>query len=106
MLRKKQKLGDDMDFLKELGIDDITINKIKENNLPSIVRQFINDRENAKKIIKYFQDKGIQVVDDLLIRRLEIFSIDYNRLISAFDKFNNDVLIALINEDISAINFL
>ena len=95
-----------MDFLKELGIDDITINKIKENNLPSVVRQFINDRENAKKIIKYFQDKGIQVVDDLLIRRLEIFSIDYNRLKSAFDKFNKDVLIALINEDISAINFL
>ena len=95
-----------MNFLKELGIDDITIQKIKENNLPNVIRQFINDRENAKMIIKYFQEKGIQVLDDLLIRRLEIFSIDYNRLKKAFDNYNQSVLVALVNEDISAINFL
>lgn len=95
-----------MDFLKELGIDDLTIDKIKENNLPSVIRQFINDRENAKLIIKYFQDKGIQVVDDLLIRRIEIFSINFNRLKQAFDNYNQAVLVALVNEDISAINFL
>lgn len=95
-----------MDFLKELGIDDVTITKIKNNNLPSVVRQFINDRDNVSKIIKYMQNVGIQVVDDLLIRRIEIFSIDYNRLKQAFDKFNKDVLVALVNEDISAINFL
>lgn len=95
-----------MDFLKELGIDDLTIDKIKENNLPSVIRQFINDRENAKLIIKYFQDKGIQVVDDLLIRRIEIFSINFNRLKKAFDNYNQAVLVALVNEDISAINFL
>lgn len=95
-----------MNFLKELGIDDITIQKIKENNLPNVIRQFINDRENAKLIIKYFQDKKIEVVDDLLIRRIEIFSIDYNRLKKAFDNYNQSVLVALVNEDISAINFL
>lgn len=95
-----------MNFLKELGIEDITIQKIKENNLPNVIRQFINDRENAKLIIKYFQDKKIEVVDDLLIRRIEIFSIDYNRLKKAFDNYNQSVLVALVNEDISAINFL
>lgn len=95
-----------MNFLKELGIDDITIQKIKENNLPNVIRQFINDRENAKLIIKYFQEKKIEVVDDLLIRRIEIFSIDYNRLKKAFDNYNQSVLVALVNEDISAINFL
>ena len=95
-----------MNFLKELGIDDITIQKIKENNLPNVIRQFINDRENVKLIIKYFQDKKIEVVDDLLIRRIEIFSIDYNRLKKAFDNYNQSVLVALVNEDISAINFL
>ena len=95
-----------MNFLKELGIDDITIQKIKENNLPNVIRQFINDRENAKLIIKYFQEKKIEVVDDLLIRRIEIFSIDYNRLKKAFDNYNQSVLVALVNEDICAINFL
>lgn len=95
-----------MDFLKDIGIDEMTISKIIENNLPNVIRQFINDRENAVKIILYLEDNGVKVVDDLLIRRLEIFSIDYIRLKNAFDKFNKDVLIALINEDISAINFL
>ena len=95
-----------MDYLKELGINEITIEKIKKNNLPNVVRQFINDRENATKIIKYMQDNKIDVLDDLLIRRLEVFSIDYDRLKKAFEKLNKKVLVALISEDISAINFL
>ena len=95
-----------MDFLKDLGIDDITIKKIRENNLPNVIRQFINDRENATKMIKYFQKEGIEVVDDLLIRRLEVFSIDFERLKTAFDSYNKPVLVKLVNEDISAINFL
>ena len=95
-----------MDFLIPLGFTETTITKIKDNNLPNVVRQFICDRENATKIIKYLQEIGILVVEDLLIRRLEIFSIDYNRLKKAIDHFNTPVLVALINEDISAINFL
>ena len=95
-----------MDYLKELGINEITIEKIKKNNLPNVVRQFINDRENATKIIKYMQDNKIDVLDDLLIRRLEVFSIDYDRLKKAFEKLNKKVLVALISEDISAIDFL
>ena len=95
-----------MDFLKELDFTEETILKIKENNIPSVVRQFICDRENASKVIKYLRSVGILVVDDLLIRRLEIFSIDYNRIEKAFEDYNTPVLVALINEDISAINFL
>ena len=95
-----------MDFLKELDISDETIIKIKENNMPNVIRQFIVDRENAKKIIKYMQELNIEVIEDLLIRRIEIFSIDYNRLKKAFDNYNTEVLVALVNEDISTINFL
>lgn len=95
-----------MDFLIPLGFSENTITKIKENNLPSVVRQFICDRENATKIINYLNEIGILVIEDLLIRRLEIFSIDFNRLKKAIDHFNTPVLVALINEDISAINFL
>ena len=95
-----------MDFLKELNISDRTIDKIKENNLPSAIRQFICDKENATKIIEYMDKIGIQVIDDLLIRRIELFSIDYKKIEKAFSTFNIDVLVALINEDISAINFL
>lgn len=95
-----------MDFLKELNIDLETITKIKENNIPSVVRQFICDRENASRIILYLRSVGVLVVDDLLIRRLEIFSIDYKRIVTSFENYNTKVLVALINEDISAINFL
>ncbi len=95
-----------MDFLKDLGFSDEVILKIKENNSPNVIRQFICDRENAKKNIEYMREIDILVVDDLLIRRLEIFSIDYERVRKAIEKFNASVLVALINEDISAINFL
>lgn len=95
-----------MNFLKELNINEETIIKIKENNIPSVVRQFICDRENASRIILYLRSVGVLVVDDLLIRRLEIFSIDYKRIVTAFENYNTKVLVALINEDISAINFL
>lgn len=95
-----------MDFLKDLGFSENTISKIKENNLPNVVRQFICDKDNASKIILYMKEIGILVVEDLLIRRLEIFSIDYSRLKKAIDHYNTPVLVALINEDISAINFL
>ncbi len=95
-----------MDFLKEYKIDENTIEKIIENNLPSVIRQFICDKNNAVAIINYMQKVGIKVVDDLLIRRLEIFSIDFNRFKKAFEGYNIPVLVALINEDISAINFL
>ena len=94
-----------MDFLKDLGFSDEVILKIKENNSPNVIRQFICDRENAKKNIEYMREIDILVVDDLLIRRLEIF-IDYERVRKAIEKFNASVLVALINEDISAINFL
>lgn len=95
-----------MDFLKELNINDSTIDKIKSNNLNNVIRQFICDRDNASKIIKYLQESKVSVVDDLLIRRLEIFSIDFDRFKKAFEDYNKEVLVALINEDISAINFL
>lgn len=95
-----------MNFLKELDLEDEVIDKIKANNTPSIVRQFICDRENAKKLIIYFKEIGISVVDELLIRRLEIFSIDYKRVKKAIENYNTPILVALINEDISAINFL
>ncbi len=95
-----------MDFLRELNIDSETIEKIKNNNLPSAIRQFICDRENATKIIKYMQEVGIQIIDDILIRRIEIFSIDYDRIKQAFDEYNINLLVALVNEDISAVNFL
>lgn len=95
-----------MDFLLELNINKLTIKKIKDNNLPNVVRQFICDRENATNIIKYFQSLNIEVVDELLIRRLEVFSIDFGRIKKAFENYNIPVLVALINEDISAINFL
>lgn len=95
-----------MDFLKEFNLSNDTIDKIKDNNLNSVIRQFICDRDNACKMIKYMQEAGIQVVDDLLIRRIEVFSIDFDRFKKAFEDYNKDVLVALINEDISAINFL
>ena len=95
-----------MNFLREFDISDKTIERIKENNDDSILNNLIFDSENVRKIIEFFREIDIEVIDDLLIYRPEIFSIDYKKLVDEFNKYNLKILVSLINDDISAINFI
>ena len=84
-----------MDFLLDLGFDEDLIEKIKNNNSPTLVFTFICNKNNAIKLIDYFKQIGIKDIDKLLLSKLEIFSIDYHKILEAFN-----------NEDINMINFL
>lgn len=95
-----------MEFLKELGFNDLVLHRIINSNDDSVIYNFIMDCDNVRDVINYFREIGIEVIDELLVRRLEVFSIDISKLKKQFDKYNIGVLVSLINEDISAINFL
>ena len=95
-----------MNYLREYDITDEVIEKIKKNNDKSIVQKLIYDEINVGNVINYLKSINIEVIDDLLISRPEFFSVDCEKIKKEFNKYNKEVLVNLINEDLNAINFL
>lgn len=95
-----------MNFLREYDITDEVIEQIRENNDSSIIQSVIYNEHNVGKIINYFKEINIEVIDELLISRLELFTVDLSKIKSEINKYNVDILVNLINEDINSINFI
>ena len=95
-----------MDFLKELNFPTEVIKKIKDYNDKSLIFNFICSKKNVIKNIDYLRNIGVEVIELLLIYRLELFLIDNSMLIKSFENFEISTLVKLINEDINAVNLL
>ena len=95
-----------MNFLREYDITDEVIEQIRENNDSSIIQSVIYNEQNVGKIINYFKEINIEVIDELLISRPELFTIDLSKIKSEINKYNVEILVNLINEDINSINFI
>ena len=93
-----------MDFLLEYGITKDTIKKIKENNEESTCFYFMLKENNIKEVIEYLLSINIEVIETLLIDRLELFFIPKEEIKKRFDTYNIEVLVQLINEDINVLN--
>lgn len=92
-----------MEFLKAYVKDD-TISKIRNNNEESVIFNFLCFENNAKQIITYLKEIGVTVIDELLINRLELFTIDIDQIKAHINNYNVEVLVQLINEDINTLN--
>ena len=95
-----------MNFLREYDITDEVIEQIRINNDSSIIQSLIYNEQNVGKTINYFKEINIEVIDELLISRLELFTIDLSKIKSEINKYNVEILVNLINEDINSINFI
>ena len=95
-----------MNFLREYDITDEVIDQIRENNDSSIIQSVIYNEQNVGKIINYFKEINIEVIDELLISRPELFTVDIVKIKSEINKYNVEILVNLINEDINSINFI
>lgn len=95
-----------MNFLREYDITDEVIEQIRTNNDSSIIQSLIYNEQNVGKIINYFKEINIEVIDELLISRPELFTIDLSKIKSEINKYNVEILVNLINEDINSINFI
>ncbi len=93
-----------MDFLLEYGITKDTIKKIKENNEESTCFYFMLQENNIKEVIEYLLSINIEVIETLLIDRLELFFIPKEEIKKRFETYNIEVLVQLINEDINVLN--
>ena len=95
-----------MNFLREYDITDEVIEQIRINNDSSIIQSLIYNEQNVGKIINYFKEINIEVIDELLISRPELFTVDVSKIKSEINKYNVEILVNLINEDINSINFI
>ena len=95
-----------MNFLREYDITDEVIEQIRENNDTSIIQALIYNEQNVGQIINYFKEINIEVIDELLISRPELFTVDVSKIKSEINKYNVEILVNLINEDINSINFI
>ena len=76
-----------MSFL-EYYVNDYVIKKINDKYNKRIISSIIYNQDNVIKIIKYFKSLDLEI-ENLLINRLDIFLIK-------FDKLKNNI--SLLNE--------
>ena len=95
-----------IDFLKDANITDDTIIEImKNNNEASLFNLSCND-EDAIQIINYMRGIGITNIDELLIYRIDIFFITFEQFIKRLSKFNDPILVNLINDNYANIDII
>lgn len=95
-----------MDFLRELNFSDEVINKIEIANDKSLIFNFICSKDNVIKNIEYLRSIGVEVIELLLVYRIELFLISHVELEKVIETFEVPTLVQLINEDINAVNLL
>lgn len=78
-----------MNFLKEIGIDDNTIEKIIEQNGAAVITNLEANYDNASKIYKILKKININCIDELLIYEIDLFFIDYDILIKNINNLPN-----------------
>lgn len=93
-----------MNFLIEYGVSKETIKKIKENHEESVIFYILSFKDNVVEVIKYLQSVNVEAIDDLLINRLELFFLPVEKIKNRFENYNLEVLVKLLNEDISVLN--
>lgn len=97
-----------MDFLKKYELSDEDINIIKNNNYENIINVIIYNKNNVCEIIDYLLYIGIEVptLAQMLSDRLDLFVQPIDDIKEAFDKFNVDNLVTIINDDIANLKFI
>lgn len=93
-----------MDFLLDYNISQETINMIKENHDDSMVFSVLCFKDNVLNVISYLQSIHVNVIDSLLVNRLELFLIPVALIQERFENYNVFVLVQLLNEDINVLN--
>ena len=87
-----------MEFLKELNINENTLNRIIEQNSESIIYTLETNKKSIKEIIDYLKKSGIKPINELLIYEFDFFLMNINTI---KNKLNKEVIENINNDYIS-----
>lgn len=88
-----------IDFLKELGIEDKTIDIINNKYHDNILYSINCNEYEINKIINYLRNVGVTCIDELLINYIDIFFKDEEEIRNSFNKYDINILIPTINSN-------
>lgn len=96
-----------MDFLNKY-ITEEEINIIKNNNYENTINTIIYNKENVCEVIDYLLSIGIEkpTLAQMLSDRLDLFIKGADEVKAAFEKFNVENMVIIINDDIANLKFL
>lgn len=97
-----------MDFLKKYNISDEDINIIVNNNYDNIINTIIFNKDSVCEVIDYLLSIGIEkpTLAQMLSDRLDLFMKSVDEVRDAFDMFNIENMVTIINDDIANLKFL
>lgn len=97
-----------MDFLKKYNISDEDINIIVNNNYDNIINTIIFNKDSVCEVIDYLLSIGIEkpTLAQMLSDRLDLFMKSVDEVRDAFDMFNIENMVTIVNDDIANLKFL
>ena len=97
-----------MDFLKKYNISDDDINIIINNNYENVINTIIFNKDSVCEVIDYLLSIGIEepTLAQMLSDRLDIFMKSADEVRDAFDMFNIENMVTIVNDDIANLKFL
>lgn len=94
-----------MEFLKDYVSDDV-IEDIISNNKDIVINDLVYNQDNVIKILNYLQELGIKNINDILVEKIDFFFRDIDEVKEHFNRYDKDVIVKLINEDISNLDMV
>ena len=94
-----------MEFLKDYVSDDV-IEDIISNNKDIVINDLVYNQDNVVMILNYLQELGIENINDILVEKIDFFFRDIDEVKKHFNRYDKDVIVKLINEDISNLDMV
>ena len=97
-----------MDFLKKYNISDDDISIIVNNNYDNIINTVIFNKDSVCEVIDYLLSINIEesTLAQMLSDRLDIFMKSVDEVRDAFETYNLENVVTIINDDIANLKFL
>lgn len=95
-----------MNFLRECGISDEIIKKIKLNNSAQTIMAAEWNIERVVSSLEFLEKIGIKQINKILINRFDILLRGRENLEKIIKESKKDNIVELINEDIKYIYYL
>lgn len=97
-----------MDFLKKYNISDDDISIIVNNNYDNIINTVIFNKDSVCEVIDYLLSINIEefTLAQMLSDRLDIFMKSVDEVRDAFEMYNLENMVTIINDDIANLKFL
>ena len=88
-----------IDFLKKYGISSLAIKEMEKVNSSANLYNFNCNQDEVVKILNFLREHGVKCIEQLLINRIDMFFVDFNKFYKLYVKDDVDTFVKTINED-------